>query len=265
MAGARALFAGWGFLLRTPRSWPYALLPALILGLLLGLVGWSTTSLLFPRILASLPRASAGLEHALWLGASGVLTAGVLVLGVSLALALTPPLSSPALEALVSLQEAGMGIPKRQRQSWWSEIWCGFRAQVFVWIFVAPALAALWLLELLVPALLMITTPLKLIVTSFALAWNLLDYPLTLRGVRMRERLLLFRRFKATCLGFGASFAVLFWIPCGCQVVLLPVGAAAATRLVWELLVHAPDLLPALPRPTPTEQLRSRPNAAVRG
>ena len=68
-------------------------------------------------------------------------------------------------------------------------------------------------------------------------------------GVRMRERVLIFQRFKLACLGFGATFSALFWIPCGCQIVLLPVAAAAATGLVWELLAGDPALLPELERP----------------
>jgi hypothetical protein len=35
--------------------------------------------------------------------------------------------------------------------------------------------------------------------------------------------------------GFGAVFALSFWLPC-CAVVLLPVGAVAATRLSSAIL-----------------------------
>jgi hypothetical protein len=135
-----------------------------------------------------------------------------------------------------------------------AEIWCGFRAQIFVLICVVPLLGLLWIVELLVPPAMVLTLPIKLVVTSFALAWNLLDYPLTLRGVRMRERFLLFTRHKGACLGFGVAFALVFWIPCGCQIVLLPIGAAAATDLVWQLLGSDPSLLPELARPEPPKQ-----------
>ena len=35
-------------------------------------------------------------------------------------------------------------------------------------------------------------------------------------------------------LGFGLTFALIFWVPC-CGVALLPVGAAAATRLLAQI------------------------------
>ena len=195
-----------------------------------------------------MPESSSRWGETAWLGASGLLTLGVFVVGVFFALALTPPLAGPALEKIVALQERALGVSPRPPLGLWSEIWCGFRAQVFVLLGLVPILAALWLFELLLPPAAVVTVPLQLAVTSLALAWNLLDYPLTLRAVRMRERFALFKRYKAACLGFGAAFSLLFWIPCGCQILLLPVGAAAATDLVWHLIASDPELLPELGR-----------------
>jgi hypothetical protein len=42
-------------------------------------------------------------------------------------------------------------------------------------------------------------------------------------------------------IGFGTAFALLFWLPC-CGIVMLPVGVAAATRLVWEIQGMTPVL-----------------------
>jgi CysZ protein len=106
-------------------------------------------------------------------------------------------------------------------------------------------LLLLWIADLLFPPAIVVTLPLKLLVAAFSLSWNLLDYPLTLRGVRMRDRLRLFRAHKRTTLSFGVGFAVLFWLPCF-QVVMLPVGVVAATRLVWQLLDYSPELARAL-------------------
>lgn len=246
--GVRALFRGTSYLLATPQTWPYAAVPAVLLTLLLGAAGWFTTRWAFPAIQAALPTGESTAGQLLWVGTSGLLALGVFLLGASLAFALTPPLAGPALERIVGLRERSLGIPERPPLGLFSEIWCGFRAQIFVLMGVVPVLAVLWLVDLLLPPAVVVTVPLKLIVTSLGLAWNLLDYPLTLRGVRMRERYLLFTRFKGACLGFGAAFAVLFWVPCGCQIVLLPIGAAAATHLVWQLLLSDPEFLPELPR-----------------
>jgi uncharacterized protein involved in cysteine biosynthesis len=77
--------------------------------------------------------------------------------------------------------------------------------------------------------------PLKLLLTALLVALGLFDYPLTLRGVPFGERLRLLRQYPAVALGFGGTFALLFWVSC-CGVVLLPVGAAAATLVVTEIL-----------------------------
>src|SRR5690606_1664965 len=191
-AGVHALFRGFSYVLGAPRTWPYACVPALVLLVLLGAAGWATARWVFPAIQAALPSAESSAGQMLWLGTSGLLAIGVFLLGASLAFALTPPLASPALERIVTLRERSLAVPDRPPIGFFAEIWCGCRAQVFVLIAVVPVLALLWLVELLLPPLVVVTTPLKLIVTSWALAWNLLDYPLTLRGVRMRERYLLF-------------------------------------------------------------------------
>jgi hypothetical protein len=154
-----------------------------------------------------------------------VAKADVVLIGVIVALALAPPLSGPALEKIIALEEVELGAPPRENLGFWSEVWCGLRAQLFVWMLASPLLLLLWLVELFVPPAVVVTLPLKLAVTSFTLAWNLLDYPLTLRQVRMRDRWQLFARYKLACLGFGAALSLLFWVPCGCQVIL-PEGNA---------------------------------------
>lgn len=246
-AGFSSIFAGAAFLVRTPRSWPFAWVPALVLVVLALGLGWA---------------AIAGVNALVdgWLGAAtswyGKAAASVLtwlgsalgaILGLLVALALTPPLSSPALEHIVGLAERELGVPDRAPLGLLSEIWCGARAQAFAALFAVPILALLWLAELLFAPAVFVTVPLKLLVSALSLSWNLFDYPLTLRGVRMRDRLRLVLGHKAAALGFGLAFAILFWVPCF-GVLLLPVGVAAATRLVWRILDGDPNLLPGVPR-----------------
>ena len=169
-------------------------------------------------------------------------------LGVVIAFAVTPPLSGPALEQIVSLVERDVGAPERQPLGVLAEIWCGFRAFAFAAMIALPILFVLWLVKFFFPPASVVTIPCTFVVVSLSLAWNLFDYPLTLRGVRMRERLSLVRAHKRTCLGFGAAFSILFWVP-GCGVILLPVGVAAATRLLWRILEADARVLPSLPRP----------------
>ncbi len=241
--GARAVFSGAGYVAGEPRSWPYALVPPALLITLIALFSYLTL-VVFRGALLDVSGQGFWGQAASW-----VLSVIVLAFGIVLALALTPPLSGPALERIVALRERSLGAPPRAELGMLAEIWCGVRAQVFLAMFALPILIVLWIVELVFAPAAVVTVPLAFVVTSFSLAWNLIDYPLTLRGVRMRDRFNLLMRHKRVFAGFGAAFAVLFWIPC-CGVLLLPVGAAAATELIWRILETDPEALPALPRRT---------------
>jgi uncharacterized protein involved in cysteine biosynthesis len=247
-AGFGGVFSGFGFLVRTPKAWPFALVPALILVALAALLSWGGVTLARSAIegWVGSPESwygRAGASVLSWLGA--ILAA---IMGLLIAMAITPPLSAPALEHLVSLQEKELGVPARTSIGILNEIWCGIRAQAFAAMFAVPILGLLWVIELLFAPAAFVTVPLKFLVSALCLAWNLFDYPLTLWGVRMRERFGLIMKYKRATFGFGLAFALLFWLPC-CGILMLPVGAAAATRLIWRLLEHDAELLPDLPRP----------------
>lgn len=249
LTGFRAVFSGLGFVLARPRSWPWAAVPTLVLTTLVVALVWASVALVQPAVRGWLGSdaeigglVAFGSELVAWLAALLSALAGVL-----LALAVTPPLSSPALEKIVGLQEHELDVPEREPLGLWAEVWCGLRAQAFAALFALPILVVLWLAELVFPAAAVVTVPLGFVVVSLSMAWNLFDYPLTLRNVRMRDRFTLVRAHPRVCLGFGMAFALLFWIP-GCGVLLLPIGVAAATRLLWTLLRASPDLLPALRR-----------------
>ena len=246
-AGFGAVFSGFGFLLRTPAAWPYALVPTLLLIVLSVLLAW-----------AGIAGVDALMDS--WVGApsswygkaiSGVLTwiGAILaaIFGLLLAVLVTPPLSGPALERIVGLEERELGVPARDSMSFWAEIWCGVKAQALAASFALPILAVLWIVELLFAPAVFVTVPLKLLVSALSVAWNLFDYPLTLRGVRMRDRLRLLRQNKLAALGFGLAFALLFWLPCF-GVLMLPIGVAGATRILWRILASDERLLPLVPR-----------------
>jgi uncharacterized protein involved in cysteine biosynthesis len=144
-------------------------------------------------------------------------------------------LSGPALERVVSAAEREIGAPPRAKLSFLTEAWCSARSLFVGLLLVFPLLIACLALDLLVPVLAPLSTALKLFATALGLSWSLLDYPLTLRNLRMRARLLLFRRRIGAVLGFGAALAPLFWLPC-CQLISLPAGVAAATFLYQRLL-----------------------------
>lgn len=246
-SGLLAVPRGAGFLVRSPRAWPFAAVPTLILVGLGTLLVALSVHFVQPAIAGLLPASS----HWYWQMGRGfvswLVTILAGVLGLLVAVAVTPPLSGPALERLVELEERALGVSRRQRIGFMAEIWCGLRAQAAAAMFCGPILVLLWLVELLFPPASVVTVPLKMLVAALALAWNLFDYPLTLRGVRLSHRLALVVRHPGATLGFGAGCTLLFLAPCF-GVLLLPVGVVAATNLVWQILEADPSLAPDVPR-----------------
>lgn len=242
------VFVALRFLARNPNTWPLSLVPAVLFAVLSAagtMVGWLW---LTPWVLGffSAPD-SWWLTAAHWF-VKAVLYLASIIVGVWTALVLTPPLSGPALEGLVSAQEQELQLPERASVGWAREFVYGLKAQLLAVAFAAPLVIGLSLLELVVAPLAIVTTPLKFVITALALAWNLFDYPLTLRGVGASERLGFVVQHWPTVLGFGLGFVLLFWIPCF-GVLMLPVGVVAATRLLYLLLEAEPSELTQLPRP----------------
>jgi uncharacterized protein involved in cysteine biosynthesis len=120
-----------------------------------------------------------------------------------------------------------------------AEMGCGAQAMLLSLAFTLPLIVGLTLLGLVVPPLLIVTTPLKLLIGVLGVAWSLFDYPLTLRGVPASQRLQLMGRHFSAVLGFGTAFSLLFWLPC-LGLVMLPIGVAGATRLYWEIQRSTP-------------------------
>jgi uncharacterized protein involved in cysteine biosynthesis len=233
--GFSALFGGFRSILDRPALLPWAAVPTLIFLLLEG--GFVALALLVvaPFVAGFLPETASTYGEV----AVGVVSYGlsllVAILGWFVAAALAAPLSAPALEHIVRSVERELGAPERESIGFFRELVCGFRSLFGAFLLAGPVLLVVWLLEAFVPVLAPVTIPAHVIVTSLLVAWGLFDYPLTLRGVGFRERLRLLREHFACVLGFGLAFALLFWLPC-CGVTLLPVGAAAATRLTLRIL-----------------------------
>ncbi len=216
-------FSGFSWLLKSVRVWPLAALPALIWCGLSGVGAFASVSFFEPWLAAKV----AHFPSLLGSTAAWLLTVVAVALAVWLALLITPPLSGPALERIVLAVEQSHGVAPRAAQSFVAELWCGVRAMLVGFALVTPLFAASLLLDLVAPFLAPLSVALKLLGTTLGLSWSLLDYPLTLRGMRIRQRFaLLAREWRAT-LGFGLGMVPFFWLPC-CQLASLPVGVAAA-------------------------------------
>lgn len=237
--GFTSLLVALKSLVSAPKAWPFALVPVVVFfALEAGFVALSwlvikpwveeaVTSLSWLTFLGEF-RGATG-EVAAW--ASFVMTA---VLGWIVSAFFVPPLSSPALERLVTLTEGELGVPERAPLGVLAELWCGLRSSLISLAITLPLIAVLWVLALLVPPAAIVATPLKLLIGALGVAWGLFDYPMTLRGIGVRQRLSFINRHAAPVLGFGTAFALVFWLPC-CGVLLLPVGVIAATRLFWDI------------------------------
>ncbi|HEV8247696.1 MAG TPA: EI24 domain-containing protein [Polyangiaceae bacterium] len=224
------VFSAFSWLLKNPRVWPVAAVPALIWCALSLLALTSGVLWLEPWLAARVPSS----VPALTTGAAWTLTLLGSVLASWLALLLTPALSGPALERIVAAVERDIGAPERASMSWFAEVGCGLRAMLVGFALVTPLILASLLLDAFAPVLAPLSVALKLLATSLGLSWGLLDYPLTLRGMRVRQRLSLVHGHWRSVLGFGLGLLPFFWFPC-CQLVSLPVAVAAATMLSAEL------------------------------
>lgn len=224
-------------LLTTPRAWPFALVPAVVFLVLESGVVLASWRYLKPWVDRSVGGGGLG-----WF--FGVVSVLVLAaLGWWLSLQLTQTLSAPALERIVGIVESDLGAPERAPLGFFAELACGLRATALSLALTLPLIAGLSLLELVASPLAIVTTPLKLLLAALGLAWSMFDYPLTLRGMGVSDRLHFASRHFSAVLGFGVAIFLVFWIPC-LVVLMLPVGVAGATRLYWEIERAAKQQVP---------------------
>lgn len=235
--GARTLFSAFRRVAGTPTCWPYALVPSLVLTLLAG----TAVASVFAYARPALDSALGTVTSVEWFNELLVWVAvlGSALLSIFAALIITTPLSAPALERLVAQTERALGVPERAPLGFVREMWCGLRAQAAPLLWTVPAWLALLLVDAVAPFLAPLTFALRAVLTSVGVAWALFDYPLTLRGVGIRQRLSLLRRCAKPVLGFGAAFALLFWLPC-CGIAFLGVGVVGATELLVKLSERDP-------------------------
>ncbi len=236
--GLVAPWKGLGWLLTTPSTWALSLVPMLSFAAILSAATWGGVTLVEHGLAPHLANAHgwALLWHVLrvlgWLAA---LTVAALV-----AIALAQPLSGPALEALSRRQGAAIGATPLPETPFVQGMLRSLRVTLFGLALTVPVVIGLTVVELVVPLLAVVTIPLKFLVTAMMVAWDLLDYPLSLRAAGVRGRIDWISRHFAGALGFGVSLALIGLVPCA-GLLFLPAGVAGATRLVAhaERVAHA--------------------------
>lgn len=231
-AGIRAFFGGLAYVVSTPPVWPVAMVPIVTAALVLGVFGalgvWGAAS-----VASSLVAGASGWDQAARGLLELVLGAVALVVAVLVALALAQPLSGWAIDRLVRRQERDLG--RRE----WPEIPRGTQLAHSLGVSLlalavgVPVLFLLTLIDVIFPVAAVVLVPLKFVIGALLVAWDFLDYPLSLRGMSVGARLRFIARHFGAVLGFGTSAALLLLVPC-IGLLVLPMGAAGAARLVSE-------------------------------
>jgi CysZ protein len=225
LRGIGAFFGGVAFVVGTPRLWPKAMVPvvtALLLMTALGVLGVREAMALAHHALGSgLLSVLAGFA----LGVAAVLLA--VVVGVSLA----QPLSGWALGAIMRAQQAALGMKPQGEHGGLGAMLASFGSALFALAVGVPCIVMLTATGWIFPPATVVTVPLKVLLASALLAWDLLDYPLSSRGLTLVERLRWCAAHAGCVMGFGLSAMLIFAVP-GLGLFALPCGVAGATRLV---------------------------------
>jgi CysZ protein len=237
LEGVRAVLGGLAFIVFRPRNWGYASVPIVIAFLLgsLAFVGvyWGSETFLASQF----GEAPSGFKFVLaWLLRVLFTILGLLV-ALLLGLTLAQPLSGFALDALCQRKEhelGGITPPNLAR---------GFLATLGVTAlglsFAITVVGGLSLITFFFPPLSVVTVPLKIAASALAIAWDLFDYPLSLRGMTIGRRLRFFWRHFAEIFGFALTSSVTLIMP-GLGLLFLPAGVTGATHLAWQLEPRKP-------------------------
>jgi CysZ protein len=239
-AGAWHVIAGFAFLLKRPRLWPLAALPALTAavcifgGVFLGLfaIPWLEQSLL-PGGGKVTGLGSLVLTLAVWVGA--------LVAGAVTGLAIAMLLAAPILELLSRKVEAYVRVDVLEPEGGWKwELAQSFKGSLY-FVGAAPGVLLLSLIPVIGP-------PLGMLWGAHALALQQTDVPLARRGMGFSSRRAWHRKWRPESLGFGLLGLVTLIIPLA-NFLLAPALAVGGTLLVLEL--EEDLVVPDRPAPAP--------------
>jgi CysZ protein len=233
-AGLVAFFSGFGFLMATPGVWLPAMVPVTIAIVLSSGLGYGAYRVVPGWIAGAIGPTTSTLGG--FAAALAEVTATLLAIMAALLIgfALAQPLSSPALERIVRRREASLGAPTWPPTSILEDVLRSIQSVLVSSVFGLPLLGVLFLADLLIPGAMVVTFPLKILVTAMLIAWDLCDYPLSLRGIPVLQRVSLIGRYLWPMLGFGVGLSLLSILPC-MLLLVLPAGVAGATRLVCEI------------------------------
>jgi CysZ protein len=226
--GLFAPFHGFGTLLRRPGLWPLAAVPvALFAGLAAG--GSVAARAVFRKTAAAIGGA---LGHGLVarIGATlvDIIVALVLIaLTVIVAALIVPALASPFMDVLAGKVDRRRGAAEPFAR----QLFRSIRVALAGLLFTGLPQLALWMLALAMPALAPVWVGAGVLVASFGLALDALDWPLSRRGLGVRARLAWMRRHPGIAVGMGFGVWLLSLVP-GLSIVALPAIVVGAVHAV---------------------------------
>jgi CysZ protein len=232
--GIRCLFGGIGFIIRKPTIWPVAAIPMFLVVVVTVLLGALSITFV-PALVAKLIGPTQGTLAVIGVGAAKLLASVVaIVVCALLGFALAQPLSGPALEHIVRVHEKELGAPERPPTGMLLDMVRSLKSALVGYMFGLPAILLLLLLSVVLPFAAVVTVPLKLLVAAYIIAWDLCDYPLSIRGLPIRIRVGTILRHRTAVLGFSLGLALAGLVPC-LLFFFLPGGVAGAAKLMWKV------------------------------
>lgn len=239
VAGLTAPWQGLAFLARRPATWPLALAPALVACALLVALGWLFIHVSLGWLAASVPGADVAHTAARWL-ADALAVALSLAVALYAALSLASPISAKALDGLVRARDAATGAVPYPEAAWTASASRALGAAVLGLAVGVPVTVVVAVVDFLFPPAAVVMLPLGTLLGGYVLAWNLLDYPLGLRAVRLFDRARWMGRRLPLVTGFALSSSLLLLVP-GLGLLLLPAGVVGAAIVVARGAPSSPE------------------------
>ncbi|MGO8997634.1 MAG: EI24 domain-containing protein [Polyangiaceae bacterium] len=229
-AGLAAPWRGVSFLATRPATWRLAAVPALVACLLVLALGWGLIHLALGAVAAFVTGGGA-LHTAARLLLDVIASLVAAAVAVYLALTLASPLSAKALDGLVRAHDEADGAPPYPRIAWATSASRALAPALIGLAVGVPVTLLVALVDFVFPAAVVLMLPLGTLVSGYVIAWNLLDYPLGLRAVRLVDRARWMGQRMALVTGFALSSSLLLLVP-GLGLLLLPAGVVGAAIIV---------------------------------
>jgi CysZ protein len=228
--GLLAPLDGLRFVVGTPSTWGWACVPLVVLLALVVALAWAALALVHHW------GASWRWMHvAPFWGTIAIVFLDVILVALAIVVAwmLAVPISGFALERIVRRRQRALALPAHAQIPAWRASMRSFGASLASTVVAIVTFVVLTVVDFVAPPATIVTVPMRVFVAALALAWDVLDYPLSLRPLTLRSRIAWFFRHFSASAGFGLALSLLFFVP-GANLLLLPASVAGAAKLVSE-------------------------------